>query len=1044
MSAPLPYFPFLKNLKFKPDVAANDPVIKDMLQQVFPVPCLPEIFDMEEYQALKTSSQLADLQISIESYKLHLDHRIEDRFSAVRYRYRMGSSIGRVYPYCCVNGDPVKSVFHYMDGVYRQNVCAAFGGIDFDMVKAHPSLILAMLKGCDLPNMHYSDRSHISKWIEAIEYYVSDPEYCIERCIEAISGSSGEGNPINAKVVKMLFNRLSYGGSSKSYLDDVLKGGSDYEWRFDENTHSMVKVIVQRETPYTILPNADWPQFVKDYEKAMEGLAIMLYNVNKSIVPDVVDVKKHKESLLKKYPDTTESKVLKKLKDTFLSEVLQTMELYVVAHTFYGNKFQHDSSNSLFNPYAWDGVCVFPTSPMSVEEIQSFLEEINDYVNLCHVSFINKPFNKADGHLVERIRELICDEEGELLGFPDHAMFVANATPLTSNGKRGRGRPPNPPGSNKRQKGGSESAKSNNEDVVIPIGPNDDIDAPFPSTETSIDPFRTVPKSLKVCMDHFCSRVFKVKNEYYRKFHIVDLSHDKWKNFLTHVYRFEDAPFSRKQLKDAYENCYFTTPEGIVEDPKYCFIDKFFKSTSVVNYDTTENRPPRAPPSQQNASMKVLNTWKDYRFTHSPLSKEELEGSPHVAFFNDYLNSLFGDQDGIKQFLKCSVGLALDRPEVRQTRMLIMHGVNGNGKSSLGRLLMNVFGTYVCSQTSNPKRDVFGQFNSSLLFSNVIFMDEIDTETFGKLDANTGAEMDGVSKSTMSNNMIEINLKGKTAFTIESFHYFGPSCTNHKDACPTGRRYLVCLTKDTLVGNTTYWRDFNKRIHEEEFAHHVFWHLVHHSRDHPTWHWDDEVQNDYKVTRGLGVNHSCVQFMFHVMHLLNENMVFQGPWRSAATRGWEKYCGELKLDLVDSNGLAVVDSSGAKKKIEIDVFYPKEKLKRGQTADKNTIGLIGFNVQGIKQLINHFARTTGTNMYCYVNLNKLDEYFQNNAIKAATKKSVYLDDEADIVTGKKPKCEILVLDLTVIEALYDKNSVFDSSDREEGSSDSEGSESLVG
>jgi hypothetical protein len=561
--------------------------------------------------------------------------------------------------------------------------------------------------------------------------------------------------------------------------------------------------------------------------------------------------------------------------------------------------------------------------------------------------------------------------------------------------------------SKRGKKAGSCNKAASAVEYYRTVEDGDPVDTPFPETELRVVPFQTIPRNFEVCMKHFSSRVYKVNSRFYRKFYLDAGAKDKWGyDIPPTVFAFEDDFFTRNDLSVAYQNVYFAADnKGIIVDPKYRFIDKFLNSPDLVNYEGTENRPPLATSSDP--GKRLLNTWKDYRFSARPLNEEELAGSPHVQFFEAYLDSLFGPQDGVRHFLKCNIGLGLDHPEIRQTRMIIMEGDNGNGKSSLGKLLCQVFGSYACCQTINPQRDVFGQFNSVLLFHNVIFLDEVDATTFGKLNKETGKEMDGTSKSTVSNETIDINIKGKTAFTIKSFHLFGPGCTNHKDVIPVGRRYLPVKTLSTLCGKGTYWTAFNKKIKEEEFARHIYWYLVHHSRKFPDWHWDDPVQNEFKITRGLGAQHCTVQFLFWLLEKINNETSLGAPFESAK---------KLKGKWILVTGADEIHVKGSLVRASVEYYFLK-RLPRS--------GLLAFSSDAIKELVDGYVRSTGMPMFKWINLASFDDHFKNevNDDKLAAEKNVWTSDGSGFSKDKKKG--LLVVDFNKVLKIYEKENPLD-------------------
>jgi hypothetical protein len=240
-TATLAPFPFFKNLRFDPTLVEKDRAISRMRDTTYVVPCVPSVLDMREFKQLFTDKQLQELEPAFDNYRKHKGHTFgktadtsakqwRPSFSAVRLRHREGSTIGRLYPYVCVQDDKSKIPIHYMTKAYRENVFAALNGYDLDMVKAHPNLILAFLNNID-SNSNVVESAKLQQWKGAISYYTRNPDHAIQQCIDAVSG--GCAIPIDKACVKKLFNLLSYGGDANYYLNSVLKQGREVKYVYD-------------------------------------------------------------------------------------------------------------------------------------------------------------------------------------------------------------------------------------------------------------------------------------------------------------------------------------------------------------------------------------------------------------------------------------------------------------------------------------------------------------------------------------------------------------------------------------------------------------------------------------------------------------------------------------------------------------------------------------------------------------------------------------------------------------------------------------------
>jgi hypothetical protein len=388
-------FPFLNgSLRLDIDIAKNDPALRRMREHTAFVPYLPDVLEWREYQCLKTPDQLEKLNCSFEAYKRQTSSL--EGFCAIQHRPRFGSEIGRLYPY--VEGTNKGQVIHYMDKTYRESVYAAMNGVDFDMKKAHPSIILAFLRLMDKSKMDHRKRGDFDRWVKTIRTYVENPSGIAQECISALSG--GLENGVTEKDIKLLFNRMSYGGGYYGWKQELVEG---YEMEY---TYEGPK-RVETGRVVNFLDDFQWPLIVKNYHCTMAKIADELYQANEDIANNAVDREKHREKMMKK-GILDEDYILGKYKQSFLSEVLCTCEAYITANTFFAKEDDFIKING------WDGCTMLFPDAVSAEEASAFVNAANLFVEDCGVEFVQKPFTKADPVLVEKIKTILRSENGKL------------------------------------------------------------------------------------------------------------------------------------------------------------------------------------------------------------------------------------------------------------------------------------------------------------------------------------------------------------------------------------------------------------------------------------------------------------------------------------------------------------------------------------------------------------------------------------------------------------------------------------------------------
>ena len=665
------------------------------------------------------------------------------------------------------------------------------------------------------------------------------------------------------------------------------------------------------------------------------------------------------------------------------------METHVVSNILDSMQKDFDFVSSI---YTKDGFMVRLYENVIEEE---FMERVNQLAEKYGVEFKAKPFKDVDAELEQQL-QIAENDFSQLLDADSEQQQTMMNYLRARFAEDEDGRP--------KKKSRTFSL------ISICIEPGESIDDPFPSTEPSPVPFQLIPRSYKVCKDHFCDRVFKVNSKFYIKFYI-----DKERTLFGFETVGNCGVLTVHDLNIKYNNVYYAASKlGIIAKRNFRFIPELLNDPTFPTYDDVECRPPLAPPNE--IQCKRINTWKDYRFANRRLARDEVK-QEHVAFLDDFMTKLIGpsvtekDLPSIaKNFIKCSAGKAIRQPHIRQPRMVIYSGEEGSGKSRMCELLSYVFGKHVSGIFENPKRDLFGEFNSSLLYHNVIFIDEIDPDTFGKLNHN-GDCKDGQTKGTISGNKITINAKGKAQFTIDSYLYFGGGCTNFPSAIPRGRRYFHIPVLSTCINNTQYWNEFHKKIEEDEFAQHIYWHLYYYSEDRPDWKWDGVDQKDVQVARGHLYNHPCEELMFRLFEKLTENEVLKLPFDTIPDTAlvWSDY---PFADNTDKNRKFLTLSDNKVVCLYTVIGAPN-------------CGWVALNSEGAKMFIDDMVRSEGLQLTKHFgNKDKLANYFLSkpvwNSVVVAGNPSGYIADPKNPKTTTK---RLLKINLAEVQKILNSTAV---------------------
>lgn len=254
---------------------------------------------------------------------------------------------------------------------------------------------------------------------------------------------------------------------------------------------------------------------------------------------------------------------------------------------------------------------------------------------------------------------------------------------------------------------------------------------------------------------------------------------------------------SKKMLKDAYEH--ITCGENKNGTPRL-FIDQWTTGNDSIRcFDNFDIYPyPLVCPEN------TYNLWTQYE-------AEKIDTyTPNLEALNVILNHikiLCNNEQVVADYFIKWIGQMIQYPAVK-TICPTMISNEGAGKGTLNKLIQNMLGSKKCLETTNPSRDVWGQFNgcmSSAFFVNLNELSKKDT-----------LEAEGKIKALITDGNLVINSKGTNQFEIKSYHRFFIT-TNKLEPISTSsgdRRNLIIRSSDELCPKTKKNVDYFTKLHQ--------------------------------------------------------------------------------------------------------------------------------------------------------------------------------------------------------------------------------------
>jgi hypothetical protein len=248
--------------------------------------------------------------------------------------------------------------------------------------------------------------------------------------------------------------------------------------------------------------------------------------------------------------------------------------------------------------------------------------------------------------------------------------------------------------------------------------------------------------------------------------------------------------FSKGKLKDAYEHLTCDDKNG----KEKLFIDLWTTGNKNIRSFDDMNTYPHPIVCPNN----IFNLWTPFKCEqYTDSYKPNKEGLDIIL---NHIKILCGNDEVVSDYFIKWIGQMIQYPATK-TICPTLISKEGAGKGTLIKLMTKMLGKKKVFETTDPNRDVWGNFNSQMI--NAFFVN------LNELSKKDTVESQGKIKGLITDTSLTINAKGKDQFEMNSYHRFIIT-TNKEDPIATSqddRRNIIIRTSDELIGNKEY---FNK------------------------------------------------------------------------------------------------------------------------------------------------------------------------------------------------------------------------------------------
>ena len=266
------------------------------------------------------------------------------------------------------------------------------------------------------------------------------------------------------------------------------------------------------------------------------------------------------------------------------------------------------------------------------------------------------------------------------------------------------------------------------------------------------------------------------------------------KSIFVKEFKNEVIVMSKQQIKISYENKIYSTINKIDNRVENCnFINKWLVNNPTQRcYDDIG-----VFPKIDLCPTNIYNMWRP--FAMEDITEYVVMEDAKNKILNHILILCGNDKDVCDYFCKW-IGQMIQYPNIKSICPTLI-SKEGAGKGTLLQLMSLMLGSKKVYETSNPGRDVWGDFNGCMCNTFLVNLNELS-----KKDC---IESEGKIKALITDPKITINNKGISQYDIDSYHRFIIT-TNNLDPIKTtkdDRRKIIIRSSDELCGNKNYFNE---------------------------------------------------------------------------------------------------------------------------------------------------------------------------------------------------------------------------------------------
>ena len=253
------------------------------------------------------------------------------------------------------------------------------------------------------------------------------------------------------------------------------------------------------------------------------------------------------------------------------------------------------------------------------------------------------------------------------------------------------------------------------------------------------------------------------------------------------------------EIKIYSRSCYLTLYEDLIYKETLGgktkkFINTWLEDPDKRRYDDFGNFP-----KESMCPKNCYNMWKPFPVKFITEYKNEEMCKKALNYYLKHIKVLCNHDEKVFEFVCMWIAQMFQYPEHKSIEIIFI-SEEGVGKGLLLEFFKTIMGgSKRCWETTSPEKEVFGHFNGAMKDAFLVCFNEVNKSNFYNVNDK--------KKAIITDNNININIKGVPEFNIASYHRFIAFTNNPDPATKNARRDIFIRCSNEKVGYTEYFTE---------------------------------------------------------------------------------------------------------------------------------------------------------------------------------------------------------------------------------------------